>query len=298
MRLIARLTICGCVVLSTAVASQAFLHREIPKPDRIELAREEVVVPMGSSSGRPVVEVTLDGKGPYKMVLDTGASGTVLSLALLEKLHLPVVGEARVGSPLGPVTDTGKIVHIGRVEVGGVSISGMTVVAMDLSRVFREPDDPVGVLSAALFSGYLVTLDYPGRRIVFHSGELPPVDGQRIISYDTSERLPRIHILVAGLPVNAHVDTGSKRGLVLPSELAQKLPLSTPLVDAGKVRTVDAEIPLRTARLDGAVTFGSRILKDPVISFADGARAGNIGYEILGQFAITLDIKNQRIRVE
>ena len=271
---------------------------EPPDTDRIELAGEEAVVPMASQGGHPVVEVMLDGKGPFRMVLDTGSSRSVLSDGLVEKLHLPVIGVTRVQSPLGPAPSAGKLARVARLDLGGLSVSEMTVVVADLSRVFRGKGDPVGLLSAALFSGYLVTLDTPRRRVVFRSGELPPANGASILPYDASQPLPTIRISVADVHVDAHVDTGSSRGLVLPAALAKKLPLTGPLLDAGKARTVGTSVPLREARLDGSVKIGRHVLKDPVIVFAQGAPAGNIGFEILRLFALTLDHKNQRLRIE
>ena len=41
---------------------------------------EEYVIPLGDFGGRPMVAVTIDGKGPYNMILDTGAPEVILSM--------------------------------------------------------------------------------------------------------------------------------------------------------------------------------------------------------------------------
>src|SRR5262249_50234237 len=69
-----------------------------PNPAKIELRTSEVSVPMHWFTKRPVVEVKINDKGPYRFILDTGAQGSVLDQGLADELKLPVVGEARVGS--------------------------------------------------------------------------------------------------------------------------------------------------------------------------------------------------------
>lgn len=288
----------GAFSLVRSAVSQVPTPPAAPDAEGIEITGEEVIVPMASQGGHPVVEVMLDGRGPFRMVLDTGSSRSVVSEGLVEKLQLPLVGEARVQSPLGPAPSVGKLARIARLDLGGVSITGMTVAVADLSRIFRGRGDPVGLLSADLFSGLLVTLDASRRRAVLRPGELPPADGANIFPYDRAQTLPTIRIAVAGIRVDAHVDTGSSRGLVLPAALAKSLPLTGPLLDAGKARTVGASVPLREARLDGSVKIGRLVLKDPVIVFAEGAPAGNIGFEILRHFTLTLDHSNRRLRIE
>jgi hypothetical protein len=266
------------------------------RPARVKLNADEVVVPMDSFGGRPVVSLMLDGRGPHRFVLDTGAAGSVMSREVADTLDLAPLGEARVGSP-GGATNPGTLVRIGRVKMGGAVLRDLSLVATDLSRVFSKPDHPVGVLSALAFSGHLVTFDYPRQRITVRKGELPAGNGADIFQYEEKHHIPTLEIAVAGVPVQAHLDSGSGRGLMLPAALAETLPLGGPLEDKGKARTVDGEWPIRQAPLDGTVTIGRFALENPVVVFADGSPFGNIGYEILKGYSLTVDRKNRRFRL-
>lgn len=268
-----------------------------PPPAQVELKEGTVVVPMDSFGGRPVVSLSLDGKGPYRFVLDTGAGGSVVSRTLTDALGLRGEGEVRVGSP-GGAANPGALVKFGTVGMGGATLRGVTMVATDLSRVFSRPDHPVGVLSALSFSGNLVTFDYPEKTIVITPGELPADNGRDIFAYRAEQHIPTMSIDVAGVKVDAHVDSGSGRGLMLPGSLAAKLPLGGPLEELAKAKTVDGEWPIRRAPLDGSVRIGRFTLDSPSIDFMEGAPIGNIGYGILKDYRLTVDRKNLRFRLE
>jgi hypothetical protein len=291
----------GAVALAAGLVVAQTEHAHIghaPPPEGVELKEAQVVVPMDSFGGRPVVSILLDGKGPFRFVLDSGAGGTVVSRALTDSLGLaPSGGEVRVGSP-GGATNPGVFVRVEKVEMGGAVLRGVTMVATDLSRVFTLPEHPVGVLSALAFSGHLVTFDYPKQEIRIQPGELPSANGRDIFAYEAAQHIPTMTIDVAGTKVDAHVDSGSGRGLMLPGSLAKTVPLGGPLEEQTKAKTVDGEWPIHRAPIKGTVRIGRFSLTNPQADFMDGAPIGNIGYEILKDYRLTLDRTNLRFRLE
>jgi hypothetical protein len=286
----------SCLLMALTAASQARMG--LPAPEKVELRSTEVSVPMELFGNRPVVDVSINGKGPYKFILDTGAAGTILAQSLADELKLQSLGEIRVGSPIGGQSQPGKLVKVNQLEMGQASILGFQCVAMDLEQLFSDPSAPRGILSAALFSGYLLTLDYPGARIILKAGQLPPANASDVFEYDPAQRLPMIKISVAGTDIEAHVDSGSPRGIVLPKTYAEKLPLATKLIEAGKGRTVDAEFLILKAKLNGTIKLGRYTLDTADIFFSEAAPVGNIGYDVLRGFALTFDRKNHRIQFE
>lgn len=283
--------------LGQAMASHGGAKHLRPAPAQVELKEAQVIVPMDSFGGRPVVSLMLDGRGPYRFVFDSGAGGSVVSRTLTDALGVAAEGEVRVGSP-GGSTNPGALVKFGKVELGAATLKGVTMVATDLSRVFSQPDHPVGVLSALSFSGNLVTFDYPAKQIVITPGELPADNGKDVFSYRAEQHIPTLSIDVAGTKVDAHVDSGSGHGLMLPGTLAAKLPLGGPLEEGKKAKTVDGEWAIHRAPLAGQVRIGRFTLDRPQIDFMDGAPIGNIGYEILKDYRFTVDRKNLRFRLE
>jgi len=271
--------------------------QELAHPAKVELAGEEVVLPMGSFGNRPLVEVKLGGKGPFPFVLDTGASGSVISAPFAEARKLPVIAKARVQSPGSQAAAEGNLVLVDRLEMGGVTVSGMAAVAMDLSRVFHGPDDPVGVLSAGLFPGFLLTFDYPGKRIVLRRGELPPANGADVFEFSPSRRLPALPVSIAGVSLELDLDTGSPGGFTVPAEFIPRIPISGDLAPAKPDRRVDRVLEAKEGKLKGTASIGRFAFENPTIRFVQNIPQGLIGWEILRRFAVTFDHKNHRLRL-
>jgi membrane-associated protease RseP (regulator of RpoE activity) len=169
---------------------------------------------------------------------------------------------------------------------------------MDLSGLFRAQDSPRGVLSASLFGGLLLTFDFPRNRISFEPGALGPADGSEIFEYDTGDELPVIPVVLAGVTVDFHLDTGSRSGFTLPGIYRDKLPLLSRPVETGRVHLVGREVVEYGSRLNGVVTFGRYSYENPEIHFIEALPVGNMGYEILRDFTVTMDSTNRRLKME
>jgi hypothetical protein len=108
---------------------------------------------------------------------------------------------------------------------------------------------------------------------------------------------------IAGHDVHVHLDTGSPFGLVLPVKFLAELPLASYPRQSRKVRTGGGEFPVSIARVDGAIELGTYKLDLGEVRFSDarpgpGPTIGNIGYDVLCHFVVTLDSQNRRIRIE
>jgi predicted aspartyl protease len=58
-------------------------------------------VAMKEMSGVPIVQVSVNGTGPYPFVLDTGANVTVIKRRLLQKLQMPGIDSVTIAASLG-----------------------------------------------------------------------------------------------------------------------------------------------------------------------------------------------------
>ena len=58
--------------LTAATQVQTHAGPQIPAPAGIVVPRDGVTIPMQDMGGRPVVEIKINGKGPYRFILDTG----------------------------------------------------------------------------------------------------------------------------------------------------------------------------------------------------------------------------------
>ncbi|MDM7922586.1 MAG: aspartyl protease family protein, partial [Pyrinomonadaceae bacterium] len=184
------------------------------------------------------LDVKVNGKGPYRFLLDTGASDTSIDSALARELKLPVLGKNSIGDPQNPTAIEAEDVKIASLEAGAIRIANAKALSYDLSKIF--PDGEVrGVLGMPEFADRLLTIDYPRSLISVSKGELPAVNGKDVIGYELLDGNFEITVSVNGKPQKILFDTGASGGFVFPKKLASEFALSSELKVVGKGRTVN-----------------------------------------------------------
>src|SRR5271166_4613903 len=113
--------------------------------------------------GKPYVMVTINGRGPFRFVIDTGTGGDALvTFELAQELSLPTVGQAVLSDPSGQGGKKVPIVEIDSLELAGVQFTHIHAVEHNF---FSEAGQTQGLLGFTLFRDYLLTLDFPDRRV-------------------------------------------------------------------------------------------------------------------------------------
>jgi len=266
-----------------------------PPPDEVSVPDKGVTVPMLDFEGRTVVEVKINGKGPYRFLLGTTANLTLIDTALQKELGLPVA-EAMAAPSGGGAAPT--IVTINDLRMGEASVMGFMGAVLPLSGLWGGgPNAPRGIVSASLFSGYLLTCDYLKNHINIIKGELPKDDSISTFSY--SESRPTVPVRIGGKSLRVQLDTGTGAGLLLANKFAQELPLAGPPTDAGKTRTTQGEFPVSKATSSGPIELGKFKLHSSEVSFSDARGpqvTGSLGSGMLRTFVVTIDVWNHLVR--
>ena len=159
----------ACLALLLAFATTGCGQHGFPPPERINLSAP-ATVPMEFIAGRLVVSAKINGRGPYKFILDSGAQVSLLAAPFGQELGLPVSGEMPVGSPGSTTPRSGRILQVDRLEIGTLAAEKFSLLEMDLTSLQQRVPGLKGVISAHLFTGILITYDYPAavmRYIVF-----------------------------------------------------------------------------------------------------------------------------------
>lgn len=253
---------------------------------------------------RPVLSLRIDGAGPFTFLLDTGASVTVLTESLRERLALTATDTLFIGSdleirqapdPAAENTLTVDAVMLNEVTIEAALFRGVPAIVLGPSAQPMHLGVD-GILGISCFHDCLATIDYPARRLRLETGELPPADGGEVLDFTWDEGIPMIPVTIAGAPHMAHLDSGSPIGLTVPASVAETLPFTADLAVVGRARTLNAEFEIREAPLDGAVSIGAHRFDAPVVRVQGRMPAVNVGYELLRGFAITLDQRAARVR--
>jgi predicted aspartyl protease len=116
-----------------------------------------------------LLETMVDGKGPFRFVLDTGAGGTIVSPELAKKLNITPIEPKKQRKAIGAGGQVG--VRMGQVrsfQVAEVRREGLHVAIMDLAGISQAVETELdGIIGYNFLKQYRVTIDYPNRTVSF-----------------------------------------------------------------------------------------------------------------------------------
>jgi hypothetical protein len=279
-------------------AASAFAGDLRDKPSRTELPSARVAVPMELRDVQPVVEVRVNGQGPFRFLVDTGAAGCGrISAPLADRLGLEVVGEVIASDPSGQNRETVKLVGVDSIYLGEAKFFDLSMLRRDNKMFIDEQRAGIdGILGFGLFHDCMLTLDYPGGKLMVERGELSPGAGRSVLSYRAGHGIPEVTLKVGGLKVDTDIDSGSMGSLSLPESVAEKLEFKREPTVVGRASTGFNDFEIKEAPLDGAVHVGAHVIEDPIVAIYDIFPRANMGGQLLQEFSLTFDQHNQTVR--
>jgi hypothetical protein len=245
--------------------------------------------------GKPFVMVTINGKGPFRFVIDTGTGGEAfVSSALAFELGLPQIGQMRLSDPSGKGSRRVPMVSIQSLQVAGVEFSGVKASVHDLG-----DDDGLcqGLLGFILFRQYLLTLDYPNRRMQLASGELTPDGGQTVLPFRMPDGIPLLPLTIGGTIIEAQLDSGGA-GLSVPEDLATRLKFSSDPASFSNAHSLSTRFQVKAGQLASDIRVGVYTFKHPFVEINPAFPLANFGSCPMQNFAVTFDQKNTLVRFE
>lgn len=252
-------------------------------------------LPMLFRGPEPAVEVMVNGQGPFLFAIDTGATEEArVDSSLVARLGLRVSGTSTYSDGSKKKTKLG-LVRLDSLAVGGIEFRNVKAATRDYNRPNRPHID--GLLAFDLFHDYLLTLDYPARRVRLERGALPAVDGGQILPLKRVHDHPAVEITIGSQRVVAEIDSGNVvHSFLFPASLVERLSLVTKPIALGKAHTITNDFEILEAELKDNIRLGEYEFTQPLISFPTPFPFANIGSKFLNQFAITFDRKNNRVR--
>jgi predicted aspartyl protease len=256
------------------------------------------------------VETKVNGAGPFLLIVDTGATETVLTPAVARK----------AGLKTWSVTPDQRKGIVKEISVGSVAARDLGVFVFDppqaLSLRLDHGIDYGGMLGYTFLSAFATTLDYPGRRIRFDPlGRKSASSGRgtiretmnapnekhepKPVPFELRDHLIHVEGTINGKgPVTMLLDTGSAEIMVLPPT-ARRLALA--LVQGGqRVGT-----PAAFTTLDELAIGDIRASPVPAVvgRLAWERSAGVtydaiVGYPFLSNLAVTVNYRDRTVLLE
>jgi hypothetical protein len=257
--------------------------------------------------GRILAQVMVNGRGPYRFMVDTGANHTALSASMLSRLGLSP-DEGKLITVIGIVgSQTTASVHLNSVDAGLLHMRDVQIPVL-AGPVLADID---GILGSDGLTDKTVTADFAHDRLTISRGiGGVPIGDVVVPGRLVSQGLLLIDCQFGGVSAKAVIDTGSPRTLAnwaLLNALLRRSGASAPSVPTGVVDATEASqaavvrpVPsmrFGTASVDNLyLTFGNfRVFKDWGL---ENQPAVLVGMDVLGSFAeITIDYRRHEFGV-
>ena len=114
----------------------------------------------GPNDAAIIVNVKVNGQGPYDFVLDTGATFTCVDNELAEQLKLPEWKGSFGTVVVGPGGGGMRLLKIDTLEVGNARASDLTACSVDLNRMAPPGLGIKGLVGLNFLKSYRVIIDF------------------------------------------------------------------------------------------------------------------------------------------
>jgi hypothetical protein len=253
---------------------------------------------------RLAVDVHVNGPGPFKFIVDSGADTSAVGLRIARSLQLPMSAT--------PVIVNGMTARhiVDRVRVDALTVGPSTIRNLDLPAL-RELDlGGDGMLGIDALVQQRLMMDFEKRIIKVEDARIPVkrVPGEIVITARRQRgQLILTAVKAAGLPLDAIIDTGSEitiGNLALRDKLIRGNRNKFTTVSIIGVTGVAMDVQI--ARI-GELQLGPVTLRDVPMAFADvppfkmfglaDEPALMLGTDILEQFQrVSLDFRARKVR--
>jgi Aspartyl protease len=254
-----------------------------------------LTAPLDLTHGKPFVMVMVNGKGPFRFVIDTGTGAEAFVTAeLADTLNLPVAGQVHLSDPSKQGGQRVPIVLIQSLEVAGVVFTDVKAVRHPLSDADGNCD---GLLGFELFRDYLLTLDFPHRRMTLASGSLTPDGEQSVLPFRMPDGIPIVPLRIGGVQIEAQIDSGGT-GLSLPEDFVSRLKFDSDPEVFGIGESISTRFELKAAKLASDIHLGSYTFTRPFVEIHSAFPLANLGSCAMQNFVFTFDQKAGLVQFE
>jgi predicted aspartyl protease len=250
-------------------------------------------------------DVTVNGKGPYDFVIDTGATQTIVSEKLAAEAGLQHVTSTVVVG----IGGSGKV-HTNLYKTKVLAIGDMSVTNTPAG-TFSDPliaSIADGILGTAVFADFTVVIDYPAGQLRLLRKRPPLARGEEPLPVWFFSNLLLVPLEVNGKHGNFIIDTGAVT-TVLSHNMARELgvnektpgaKVNTGIAGVGGFQGVVLKVPDVTFKTPLNVELFPQVVAIDLtqISKTIGTEvAGIIGYDFLSDYRVTLDYHAGEMRL-
>jgi predicted aspartyl protease len=253
---------------------------------------------------RMALDVRVNGAGPFRFVVDSGADRTVIGAGLAARLALPPGGKVMLHSMGAPRAM--ETVAIGSLRIGANEMSDLSAPALPEEFLGAQ-----GLIGIDALAGQRLTLDFERKTITLQDTRIPEKVVSRMDEVVVTARRRKGQLILtqasAGrVPLAAVIDTGAQV-TIGNSALRAKAVARRMQFRSIKMIAVTGEEVMADLVVLPEVKIGGLVLSNLPVAFADVAPfklfglaeqpAVLLGTDVMQVFRrVSLDFKNRKIR--
>lgn len=270
-------------LLGVAFLPLAFLCRTLALDAATDL-------PASLDGWRFMARAWVGTNGPYNLLVDTGASRTLLDPRILEVLDRSGAS-ARAQGPGKRVSFLGlqatrRAHQLGQLRVGPRTWTNIDVLEGSLGSLSRTGGTRIdGIAGTDLFRDVRLVLDFPGGILRIEPAGTPLPDGGTTLPLAGDSAVMRVQVDIGDRTQSVILDSGYSGSLALAESTA---PIEGTPVAANILATAVRITEGRTARLHGDITLAGLTFHRPIADLLPGD-LGLLGVGILRHFTVRID---------
>ena len=277
--------------------------------------KQVIEVPFSFDHNGVLLQVKINGKGPFNMLLDTGTSPSAIDLTTAREIGLKLSAAADPAKGVGTERILAYDTRLTRVEIGPFVAQDVAAGAIDLSKIEQVLGKPLhGILGYSLLKDRVVQIDYPKGIVRFYTVS-PDVNAAPRANTPHRMRFPfRViggvpiidEVYVNGTKVKGLFDTGASDDFSLLPTAVERLGLMAEAAVGDRVTGTGyrGSAEARAGKVK-AIQIGAFSVSDPVVTLLLKGTISerdvyglNIGNAFLKQYVVTFDYQNKRVLLE
>lgn len=270
-------------------------------------AQSALQIPFEVVDNRVLLDVAMDGSGPYKMILDSNSSSLTVSPKIARKLHLPLLNPTSCGG-VGARTRTCYDTHIAEATVSGFKTRSDDAAVVPVDTIIqvlgsRKID---GVLGVHFFEEHVLEFDYRRQILLVYPKNAELRARGEIVDLEPDLSYPgflAVKASIDGKPGLFAIDTGDRSNLTVfklfsdSSDIRRRYPK---FISGVTGQGINGPIHADVVRLHqftlASTTFENFPARFPdPKDFSSTKIAGSIGNGLLAAFNFVFDYPHRRL---
>lgn len=264
-------------------------------------------VPFTLFDNRMVITASINGSGPFSMIVDTGSDRVVITPEVARQLELRT---RAAGSATGAGSGSAAMsaTRLSSLSVGSMRFTNVGTDVLDLGPIRRAIGFPRldGIIGYHVLRRLRVGVDMDASRLTFSYAPLPVPKGAAAIGFTVDEYgIVEVPGAVDGVHGTFMLDTGDRSSLTLFRHFAQAndfyrdAPVRDAITGIGIGGPVYSDVLRTTVSLFGSTIPGvvTRASRDRGGAFASGPQDASAGTGLLKRFNIVYDYPNRQLFV-